>query len=66
MELGCDATARIYKLMLNVGGGYLAADHNRPRNNGCGRIGFDSIVQRYDVETIQQLPFVFVNTFHLK
>ena len=31
----------------------------------CGRIGFDAVVTRDDVQHVQQLTFVFVNTLDL-
>ena len=44
---------------------YFSTEDNRTRDRFLARIVLDTIVQRDDVETIEQLPFVLVNTLDL-
>ena len=44
---------------------YFSTEDNRTWNRFLARIVLDTVVQRDDVETIEQLPFVLVNTLDL-
>ena len=50
---------------INADSTHLSTNHNCPGDHTDVRVLLDAVVQGDDMESVQQLPLVLMNTFHL-